>query len=147
MGGVSSLLLPPPSQQQQQQQQQQSYGDHYADDRSGDAAPASKKPRLVWTVQLRKRFAEAVLKLGVDKAIPKNIMQVCAKHAVNPPGSVLRWLRTGSLVGSDSVLGWLGEAHPIHVRLGFPNFWFMLGFAGACAFQVPQPIMPCALDV
>jgi SHAQKYF class myb-like DNA-binding protein len=35
-----------------------------------------KRARLVWTPQLHKRFEEALEKLGHDKAVPKNIMQV-----------------------------------------------------------------------
>jgi SHAQKYF class myb-like DNA-binding protein len=30
----------------------------------------------VWTPQLHKSFEEAVDKLGIDKAVPKNIMKV-----------------------------------------------------------------------
>ncbi|GAX83342.1 hypothetical protein CEUSTIGMA_g10767.t1 [Chlamydomonas eustigma] len=42
---------------------------------SGDGARAIKRARLVWTPQLHKRFEDALLKLGPEKAIPKNIMQ------------------------------------------------------------------------
>jgi hypothetical protein len=41
-----------------------------------DCARAVKRARLVWTPQLHKRFEEAVAKLGHEKSIPKNIMQV-----------------------------------------------------------------------
>lgn len=40
-------------------------------------ARALKRPRLVWTPQLHKVFEEAVQKIGVNKAVPKTIMQVC----------------------------------------------------------------------
>ena len=46
------------------------------DDPGGDGARAIKRARLVWTPQLHKRFEEAVLKLGHEKSIPKNIMAV-----------------------------------------------------------------------
>ncbi|EFJ43681.1 hypothetical protein VOLCADRAFT_49095, partial [Volvox carteri f. nagariensis] len=36
---------------------------------------AIKRPRLVWTPQLHKKFESAVQKLGTEKAVPKNIMQ------------------------------------------------------------------------
>jgi len=45
-------------------------------DEDGDGARAVKRARLVWTPQLHKRFEEAVSKLGPEKSIPKNIMQV-----------------------------------------------------------------------
>jgi SHAQKYF class myb-like DNA-binding protein len=41
-----------------------------------DDARAIKRPRLVWTAQLHKRFEDAITKLGDKKAVPKNIMQV-----------------------------------------------------------------------
>ncbi|KAI7733357.1 hypothetical protein M8C21_016854 [Ambrosia artemisiifolia] len=36
----------------------------------------SKRPRLVWTPQLHKRFVEVVAHLGVKSAVPKTIMQL-----------------------------------------------------------------------
>lgn len=45
-------------------------------DEDADGARAVKRARLVWTPQLHKRFEEAVAKLGHEKSIPKNIMQV-----------------------------------------------------------------------
>ena len=80
------------AQQQPQQHQvlQPTYADNYfstvsaaptTSDGSGDlTARAIKKPRLVWTAQLHQRFEEAVEKLGVEKAIPKNIMAVRSKY-------------------------------------------------------------------
>lgn len=37
---------------------------------------ALKRPRLVWTPQLHKCFVDAVNQIGLDKAVPKQIMQV-----------------------------------------------------------------------
>lgn len=42
---------------------------------------AIKKPRLVWTKELHRRFVDAVNHLGVDKAVPKTIM-----HLMNVDG-------------------------------------------------------------
>lgn len=39
-------------------------------------ARALKRPRLVWTPRLHRVFEAAVQKLGVDKAVPKTIMQL-----------------------------------------------------------------------
>jgi hypothetical protein len=60
---------------QQQQQQQQQQLDAEAEEMQ---ARTLKRPRLVWTAHLHKRFEEAVTKIGVNKAVPKTIMQVCA---------------------------------------------------------------------
>lgn len=48
-------------------------GDYYDD----DGTRAVKRARLVWTPQLHRKFETAVAKLGEDRAVPKNIMQVC----------------------------------------------------------------------
>ena len=39
-------------------------------------AQALKRPRLVWTPALHKRFVDAVTHLGVKNAVPKTIMQL-----------------------------------------------------------------------
>ncbi|KAF8369902.1 hypothetical protein HHK36_032068 [Tetracentron sinense] len=41
-----------------------------------NSARASKRPRLVWTPQLHKRFVEVVGHLGIKIAVPKTIMQM-----------------------------------------------------------------------
>lgn len=48
---------------------------HDTQDDDDAGARAIKRPRLVWTPQLHKRFEEAIAKLGDSKAVPKNIMQ------------------------------------------------------------------------
>lgn len=48
-----------------------------AESGSGDnAARTAKRPRLVWTPQLHKRFVDVVTHLGIKKAVPKTIMQL-----------------------------------------------------------------------
>ena len=41
-----------------------------------DHAQALKRPRLVWTPPLHKRFVDAVAHLGIKNAVPKTIMQL-----------------------------------------------------------------------
>ena len=48
-------------------------GDNSAEDPS---ARTLKRPRLVWTPQLHKRFVDAVAHLGIKNAVPKTIMQL-----------------------------------------------------------------------
>ncbi|PKA67146.1 Two-component response regulator ARR1 [Apostasia shenzhenica] len=45
---------------------------------AGNEEPARtlKRPRLVWTPQLHKRFVDAVAHLGIKNAVPKTIMQL-----------------------------------------------------------------------
>lgn len=48
-----------------------------AGDSTGDEpARTLKRPRLVWTPQLHKRFVDAVAHLGIKNAVPKTIMQL-----------------------------------------------------------------------
>ena len=46
------------------------------DESSAAAARTVKRPRLVWTPQLHKRFVEVVAHLGIKNAVPKTIMQL-----------------------------------------------------------------------
>ncbi|KAK6118615.1 hypothetical protein DH2020_047657 [Rehmannia glutinosa] len=51
--------------------------DNCADDQSTAAANKTlKRPRLVWTPTLHKRFVEVVAHLGLKNAVPKTIMQL-----------------------------------------------------------------------
>ncbi|KAF6171160.1 hypothetical protein GIB67_035117 [Kingdonia uniflora] len=40
-----------------------------------DDSPTLKKPRVVWSPELHKLFVKAVQKIGVDKAVPKKILE------------------------------------------------------------------------
>ncbi|KAI3450349.1 hypothetical protein Pfo_007014 [Paulownia fortunei] len=50
--------------------------DNCTDDQSTAAAKTLKRPRLVWTPQLHKRFVDVVAHLGLKNAVPKTIMQL-----------------------------------------------------------------------
>ncbi|KAK6127210.1 hypothetical protein DH2020_039053 [Rehmannia glutinosa] len=73
---------PPPPPQQQSASQPNSSAEFDSPELSGAAAgsdePARtlKRPRLVWTPQLHKRFVDAVAHLGIKNAVPKTIMQL-----------------------------------------------------------------------
>ncbi|KAI4976635.1 hypothetical protein ZWY2020_050242 [Hordeum vulgare] len=52
---------------------------HSEDEDEGDDnddASASKKPRVVWSVELHRKFVAAVNQLGIDKAVPKRILEL-----------------------------------------------------------------------
>ncbi|KAL2471317.1 Transcription factor LUX [Abeliophyllum distichum] len=49
--------------------------DNCTDDQSA-SAKTLKRPRLVWTPQLHKRFVDVVAHLGLKNAVPKTIMQL-----------------------------------------------------------------------
>eukprot|EP00891_Asterochloris_glomerata_P005314 jgi/Astpho2/5314/e_gw1.00075.53.1_t len=43
---------------------------------SDDAEPSLKKPRVVWSVEMHQQFVNAVNQLGIDKAVPKRILDL-----------------------------------------------------------------------
>ncbi|KAK2993167.1 hypothetical protein RJ640_015354 [Escallonia rubra] len=53
-----------------------SQADNCYDESSARSAAAVKRPRLVWTPQLHKRFVDVVAHLGIKNAVPKTIMQL-----------------------------------------------------------------------
>lgn len=65
-------------QQQQAQQAAQAQAQQQAQLEEAEELQgrALKRPRLVWTPALHKLFEEAVAKIGVNKAVPKTIMQM-----------------------------------------------------------------------
>nr|CAB3467268.1 unnamed protein product [Digitaria exilis] len=46
------------------------------DFQEGDEPSAAKKPRVVWSVELHRKFVAAVNQLGIDKAVPKRILEL-----------------------------------------------------------------------
>ncbi|CAH9146420.1 unnamed protein product [Cuscuta epithymum] len=50
-------------------------------DTENDDTAAGKKPRVVWSVELHQQFVSAVNQLGIDKAVPKRILEL-----MNIPG-------------------------------------------------------------
>ncbi|KAI7728073.1 hypothetical protein M8C21_030622, partial [Ambrosia artemisiifolia] len=56
---------------------QHNSGEFESSELAGDEpARTLKRPRLVWTPQLHKRFVDAVAHLGIKNAVPKTIMQL-----------------------------------------------------------------------
>ena len=60
------------------------------DDADLEQARALKRPRLVWTAKLHKRFVEAVEQLGLKNAVPKTIMQARARPRLAARGRAWR---------------------------------------------------------
>ncbi|OIW03207.1 hypothetical protein TanjilG_21839 [Lupinus angustifolius] len=63
------------TQHQQQQPSSADSGDFGSGNGADEPARTLKRPRLVWTPQLHKRFVDAVAHLGIKSAVPKTIMQ------------------------------------------------------------------------
>lgn len=65
---------PPPQQQQIPQNSSAEFDSPDLPAASDEPARTLKRPRLVWTPQLHKRFVDAVAHLGIKNAVPKTIM-------------------------------------------------------------------------
>ncbi|CAM8889340.1 hypothetical protein QQ045_024319 [Rhodiola kirilowii] len=50
--------------------------DHDENGLENDDPSAQKKPRVVWSIELHRKFVAAVNHLGVDKAVPKRILEL-----------------------------------------------------------------------
>ncbi|MCL7040304.1 hypothetical protein MKW94_026929 [Papaver nudicaule] len=50
--------------------------DECDDDNDNDDPSSQKKPRVVWSVELHRKFVAAVNQLGIDKAVPKKILDL-----------------------------------------------------------------------
>ncbi|XVF07062.1 hypothetical protein REPUB_Repub06bG0104800 [Reevesia pubescens] len=70
-----SSAVPPPSQPSSAEFAADS-GDLGSGAVGDEPARTLKRPRLVWTPQLHKRFVDAVAHLGIKNAVPKTIMQL-----------------------------------------------------------------------
>ncbi len=86
------------------------------EDDMAERARAVKKARLVWTPQLHKRFEEALIKLGPEKAIPKNIMAVCGVSFLIQWCSLQRSLSNASSMQEMNVDGLTRENVASHLQ-------------------------------
>ncbi|KAJ8648454.1 hypothetical protein MRB53_001477 [Persea americana] len=64
-----------------QKKRRDTKGDEDEDELESDDPSTSKKPRVVWSVELHQQFVSAVNQLGIDKAVPKRILEL-----MNVPG-------------------------------------------------------------
>eukprot|EP00249_Psilotum_nudum_P037005 c9279_g1_i1 orf=542-1450(+) len=65
-----------PRKQSEEEQEEADSGSVPENSNEEQAARTLKRPRLVWTPQLHKRFVDAVAHLGIKNAVPKTIMQL-----------------------------------------------------------------------
>ncbi|KAJ8766352.1 hypothetical protein K2173_022411 [Erythroxylum novogranatense] len=56
--------------------------DEEEDNEDRDDTSTLKKPRVVWSVELHQQFVAAVNQLGIDKAVPKKILELMNVHGL-----------------------------------------------------------------
>ncbi|CAN8317772.1 unnamed protein product [Cochlearia groenlandica] len=98
-----------------------------------EQARTLKRPRLVWTPQLHKRFVDAVSHLGIENAVPKTIMQLMSVQGLTRENVAshlqkyrlyLRRMQVnngngngGHVIVSDSATDRLFASSPVPVRV------------------------------
>ncbi|KAH0723515.1 hypothetical protein KY285_006061 [Solanum tuberosum] len=87
-----------------------------------EPARTQKRPRLVWTPQLHKRFVDAVAQLGIKNAVPKTIMQL-----MSVDGCSFFCIQGGEiLIITCHLCQWLQLLDMLH------NFSSSIGISGHC---------------
>ncbi|CAK7326819.1 unnamed protein product [Dovyalis caffra] len=81
-------------------------------DLENDDPSASKKPRVVWSVELHQQFVSAVNQLGIDKAVPKRILEL-----MNVPG-LTRENVASHLQGRVSLGFWCSSSPDVRFAYG-----------------------------
>ncbi|GLU01258.1 hypothetical protein SLE2022_185710 [Rubroshorea leprosula] len=90
---------------------------------------AQKKPRVVWTVELHRKFVGAVNQLGVDKAVPKKILELMnvdkltRENVASHLQKYRLYLKRISCVANQqaNLAAALGSADPSYLRMGSLN--------------------------
>jgi len=160
---------PTPSQHQLPSSQANSSAEFAADSAdlgSGGAAgdePARtlKRPRLVWTPQLHKRFVDAVAHLGIKNAVPKTIMQLMSVDGLTRENVAshlqkyrlylkrMQGLSSGGGAGSDPATDRLFASSPVPAHFLHPNRvpssdHFMPSFVPIATLQQQQQMAAAA---
>ncbi|XXG66302.1 hypothetical protein AAC387_Pa05g3814 [Persea americana] len=105
------------------------------------SARTLKRPRLVWTPQLHKRFVDVVAHLGIKNAVPKTIMQLMNVEGLTRENVASHlqkyrlYLRRMEGVSDDSG----GPSSSDHLFASTP---IPQSFQEAGAGQLPAPMMP-----
>ncbi|XP_062228267.1 two-component response regulator ORR22-like [Phragmites australis] len=109
------------------------------DFQEGDEPSAAKKPRVVWSVELHRKFVAAVNQLGIDKAVPKRILELMnvekltRENVASHLQKYRLYLKRLSVVASQqaSIVAALGGRDPSFLHMG--------AFEGLQSYQLFPP--------
>ncbi|CAN6239171.1 unnamed protein product [Urochloa humidicola] len=108
-----------------------------------DDSSAPKKPRVVWSVELHRKFVAAVNQLGIDKAVPKRILELMnvdkltRENVASHLQKYRLYLKRLSAVASQqaSIVAALGGSDPF-MRMGaFEGLQGYQGFTSSAALS------------
>ncbi|CAN8269481.1 unnamed protein product [Cochlearia groenlandica] len=129
----SSQLNPPSSQANSSAEFAADSADLGSGAAGEEPARTLKRPRLVWTPQLHKRFVDAVAHLGIKNAVPKTIMQLMSVDGLTRENVAshlqkyrlylkrMQGLGGGGGGGSDSATDRLFASSPVPAHFLHPN--------------------------
>ncbi|CAL5020027.1 unnamed protein product [Urochloa decumbens] len=112
-----------------------------------DDSSAPKKPRVVWSVELHRKFVAAVNQLGIDKAVPKRILELMnvdkltRENVASHLQKYRLYLKRLSAVASQqaSIVAALGGSDPF-MRMGaFEGLQGYQGFTSSAALSSFSP--------
>uniref|UniRef100_A0A0A9B775 Two-component response regulator n=1 Tax=Arundo donax TaxID=35708 RepID=A0A0A9B775_ARUDO len=118
------------------------------DFQEGDEPSAAKKPRVVWSVELHRKFVAAVNQLGIDKAVPKRILELMnvekltRENVASHLQKYRLYLKRLSAVASQqaSIVAALGGRDPSFLHMGaFEGLQSYQSFAPSAALSSFNP--------
>lgn len=111
--------------------------EHDENDYDNDDPSAQKKPRVVWSVELHQKFVAAVNQLGIDKAVPKkildlmNVEKLTRENVASHLQKYRLYLKRISCVASQqaNIVAALGSTDSPYLRIGngFGNYHALAG--------------------
>ncbi|QCE16293.1 two-component response regulator ARR-B family [Vigna unguiculata] len=98
-------------------------------DHDNDDPSTQKKPRVVWSVELHRKFVAAVNQLGIDKAVPKkildlmNVEKLTRENVASHLQKYRLYLKRISCVANQqaNMVAALGGADPSYLRMSSVN--------------------------
>ncbi|CAL4885767.1 unnamed protein product [Urochloa decumbens] len=112
-----------------------------------DDSSAPKKPRVVWSVELHRKFVAAVNQLGIDKAVPKRILELMnvdkltRENVASHLQKYRLYLKRLSAVASQqaSIVAALGGSDPFMLMGAFEGLQGYQGFTSSAALSSFSP--------
>ncbi|KAG6491783.1 hypothetical protein ZIOFF_046721 [Zingiber officinale] len=112
-----------------------------------DDTTTQKKPRVVWSIDLHRKFVAAVNQLGIDKAVPKRILELMNVEKLTRENKYRLYLKRLSAAASrqvNMVAAFGGRNSYISSLDGFGSF-HALGASGQ--LQALRSLQPCEVLV
>ncbi|KAJ7966244.1 Two-component response regulator [Quillaja saponaria] len=118
--------------------------EEHEDEHDNEDPSAQKKPRVVWSVELHRKFVAAVNQLGIDKAVPKrildlmNVEKLTRENVASHLQKYRLYLKRISSVANQqaNMVAALGSADPSYLRMGaLSGVGHLQTLAGSGQFQ------------